>query len=56
MHNSYMRKATKFGASGDLVVKNLPPNAGDKGSTWPEYRFLKKEMATYYSILPGKSH
>ena len=35
------------------VVKNLPANAGDKGSI-PRPDFLKKETATHFSVLAGE--
>ena len=39
-----------MGFPGGSAVKNLPANAGDKGSIPGEYP-LEKEMATHASIL-----
>ena len=41
---------------GGLVVKNLPANAGDLGLIPGLERFSGEDMATYSSILAGKSH
>ena len=38
------------------MVKNLPANAGDLGLIPGLERFSGEDMATYSSILAGKSH
>ena len=42
---------TYWGFPCSLVVKNLPPNAGDSGSILGREDPLEKEMATHSSIL-----
>ena len=50
----YMYVCTYMGFSGASVVKNLPANAGDKGSIPGLGIFLEKEVATHSSILAWK--
>ena len=45
-----------YGFPGSSVLKNLPVNAGDMGLILGQEDPLEKEMATYSSILSGKSH
>ena len=41
----------KSGFPGGSVVKNLPANAGDQGSTLGQVDLLEKGMATHSSML-----
>ena len=45
------RKSSEIGFPGGSVIKNLPANAGDEGSSLGQEDPLEKEMATHSSIL-----
>ena len=55
LHNPSL-ESTILGFPGGPVVRNLPADAGDTGSTLSWEDPLEEEMTAHSSVLSGKSH